>query len=189
MASRDLVNNIGMVQLLAPGNAAASPLTNFTSSILDTSGFESAVVAVNVGTLTGVTGSAYLTFTLQESSGTVGAGFTAVASTQLFMGVASTGSDFGDQTRPATTATSGYPNSWLPAPVATQPNLYTGLLPINSSTQANTTYRIGYIGSQRYIRLLGTFTGVPTTVNLDVVGILGHPQFAPVTSPAPITAS
>jgi hypothetical protein len=153
--------------------------------ILDTAGFEAAVVVVNIGVLTGVTGAAYLTFTLQESNDIVGAHFTPVSNTPNMLGTTPSGAaDFGDQNAPFESL---YPQSLLP-PGGTLPALYLGLPPLNSAGQAQSCLRVGYIGSKRYIRLTGAFTGAPSAVNLGIIGLLGHAQFGPVVSPAPITA-
>jgi hypothetical protein len=191
MASRDLVNKVATVQLLAPANQAASPLTSFTSNILNTQGFESAVLLVNIGSLVGVNGTNYLTLTMQECATTVGAQFTNVSQQQnLIAGQPSPSADFGDQDRPWG---SQYPTAVLPPAngpnvLPTPPTFYTGFQVINTTTLANSHFRVGYIGNLQYIRLIGTWTGAPTTAQLDVIGFLGHSWFDPVVSPAAIVA-
>lgn len=72
---RDLKNNIAIVHLLDPADTAD---TDTVSLILDTKGFNSAVLAVSVGAITGVDGSNYLTPVLQDSDTTTGTDFAAV---------------------------------------------------------------------------------------------------------------
>lgn len=189
MASRDIVNNVAVVQLLASANGAASPLTSLKSKILDTAGFESAAIVAEVGTLTGVDGSNYLTFAMQESNLTTDTSFTNVAITANLLGaVASSTADFGDQERPFNEPAGTSLGNLLANPPVI-PDLYTGLKPLNVSTQANSIFKVGYLGSKRYIRMTATWTGSPTTVNLGLLGLLGHAQSEPVTAPAPITAT
>ncbi|MEQ1405648.1 hypothetical protein ABK249_11955 [Neorhizobium sp. Rsf11] len=54
-----------------------------------------------------------------------------------------------------------------------------GTLP--TTLEANSAYRIGYIGSKRksYVRVVATKTG-GTSLALGVVAVLGHPHVAPV---------
>ena len=185
MASRDIVNNTAKVQLLAPQNVVASPLVTVNSKALDTQGFESAMVIVSIGALTGVDGSNYATLTLQESDDSVGAHFTNVAQTPNSLGgTASSNADFGDQERPFGSSLT----SLLPAP-ATMPTLYQGFTAINAAGSASTQQSDGYLGYKRYLRVQVTFTGAPTTINLEIMGIMGHAQFEPVTSPSPVTTT
>ena len=196
MASRDIVNNVAKCQLLPPQSVTG----NFTSKIVDTQGYESVMIVVNAGAMVGFDGSDYLTFTLQESNDTVGADFTNVAATaNSLAGTPSATADFGDQDRPFLSSLAGPGGAsgsmvtpvaaLLPAP-GVIPNLYTGLLPLNAETQANAHYSVGYIGSKRYLRLLGTMTGTFTSVVMDVVAYLSHSQQEPILiNPSPITAS
>lgn len=72
---KDLKSRIGIVQLLAPQDTSD---TDTSSAILDTFGFNGAVLAVNVGTITGVDASNYLTPVLQASDTTADTDFAAV---------------------------------------------------------------------------------------------------------------
>lgn len=72
---RDLKNNIAIVHLLDPQDTAD---TDTVSLILDTKGFGSAVLAVNVGAITGLDASNYLTPVLQDSDTTTGTDFAPV---------------------------------------------------------------------------------------------------------------
>ena len=76
MATRDLHNNLAVVHLLDAQDIVA---TDTYSAILDTNGFESAELLVNLGAATPLSGSVYLTPILQESDTVVGTDFTTVA--------------------------------------------------------------------------------------------------------------
>ncbi len=73
---RDIKNRTGIVHLLDPQDLVA---TDTVSSILDTWGWNAAMIAVSVGALTGVDASNHLTPILQESDSIEDTGFTAVA--------------------------------------------------------------------------------------------------------------
>lgn len=75
MASRDMHNNIAVVHLLDAQDVAGAD-TN--SNILDTQGFESAELLVNVGAASPLSGSVYLTPTLQHADSTANSAFTDV---------------------------------------------------------------------------------------------------------------
>ena len=80
MSSRDLKNNLAIVHLLSAQDLADA---DTASLILDTAGFESAGLAVNVGALVGVDANNFLVITAQECATTVGADFTTVAAADL----------------------------------------------------------------------------------------------------------
>lgn len=73
---KDLKSRLGITHLLDPQNPVA---TDTVSAILDTWGFNGAMVLVSVGALTGVDASNYLTPVLQESDTIVGTDFAPVA--------------------------------------------------------------------------------------------------------------
>lgn len=76
MASRDLVDNIEIVQAVAPAVLSA---TN-TSAAVDTGGYESVTVAINTGA---IAGSGLFAPKLQESDTTTSGDFTDVAAGDL----------------------------------------------------------------------------------------------------------
>lgn len=80
---KDLKNNIGVVHLLDPQDVVK---TDTASSILDTAGFDGALIAVSVGAITGGGVSDYLTPVLQECDTTVGNSFTKVDSGDIVGG-------------------------------------------------------------------------------------------------------
>jgi len=134
MASRDIVNNLAFVQLQAVGNAATSPPSAAKSKVLDTMGFEAAMVLVNLGTVAGVDANNYVQIVLQESNTTKDADFTNVSPTaNSLAGVPSASADFGDMNAPIGSV---YPQGLLPAGMVTLPALYTGSAPINATTMA-----------------------------------------------------
>lgn len=77
---KQLNNQIAVVHLMDPADLAHS---DTVSNILDMAGFDGAVVSVNVGALTGVDASNYLTPVLQESDTTTGTDFTDVAASNI----------------------------------------------------------------------------------------------------------
>ncbi|MEN6370929.1 MAG: hypothetical protein ABFD64_02865 [Armatimonadota bacterium] len=77
---KDLKSNIGIVHMLD----AKDITTNDTkSSLLDLQGFESAVIAVNVGAITTPDSTSYITPVLEESDTTADGSFAAVAATDI----------------------------------------------------------------------------------------------------------
>jgi len=77
---KDLKNKIGFVHLLDPADISD---TDTKSKLLDLAGFESAVIGFQIGAITGVDGSNYLTPKLQESNTTVDGDFTDVAAADI----------------------------------------------------------------------------------------------------------
>jgi hypothetical protein len=176
MASRDLLHNLGVVQLSPPTDQHAA---SFTSKVLDTGSFESAMVLIEIGGFTGETGSNYFTFTLQESDDTIGADFTTV----------------GTATPPTPSGSPGPSDVQQPGSFqAGNPNFVevTGAnatVVINAAGTINQVYALGYFGRKRYVRVNAVLTGTLTLAQVSIVGLLGHAQIMPVTSPAAITAS
>jgi pectate lyase len=77
---KDLYNKLAVVNLLEPTALAHA---DQTSNILDTQGFDAAMIIAHVGALTGQDGSNYTVPTLQECDTTVGTSFTAVAAADM----------------------------------------------------------------------------------------------------------
>ncbi len=126
---RDLANNIGVVQTLAPVDYAATT----KGAAVDLRGFNSAAVIVNTGA---ITSSGKYVVSVQESDTTTDGDFTDVAAGNL-----------------------------------------TGALP--SELAASSSYKVGYVGSKRYIRAVITKTS-GTSIVAGVVVVRGHPAIAPV---------
>jgi hypothetical protein len=60
----------------------------------------------------------------------------------------------------------------------------------DTTTKDSQTQVVGYVGSKRYIRVVGTYTGTGITASLvGVTGVLGVPHIAPAVAPAAITAT
>jgi hypothetical protein len=72
---KDLKSQLAVVHLLDPADTAD---TDTVSLILDTAGFDGALLAVSVGAITGVDASNYLVPEIQESATTTGTDFTVV---------------------------------------------------------------------------------------------------------------
>lgn len=77
---KDLHHNISVTQLLEPQDIAD---TDTATALIDLQGYNSAELVVNVGTITGVDGSNYMTIVAQECDTTVAASFTDVAANDL----------------------------------------------------------------------------------------------------------
>ena len=77
---RDIKSRLGLVQLLEPQDAVT---TDVASGVLDTWGFNGAMLAVLVGTITGVGATAYLTPVLEHSDTLVGEDFEAVDAAEI----------------------------------------------------------------------------------------------------------
>lgn len=61
---------------------------------------------------------------------------------------------------------------------------------VDAATKDSTIQRVGYVGNKRYIRVKLDYTGSGITAGIvGAIGIVGLPSSAPVTAPAPITAS
>jgi hypothetical protein len=95
---RDLYHNLGVKQILPIADLAH---TDTVTDWVDLQGFAAAGIQVNIGDLTGVDGSNYLTPVLQESDTIVGTAFTDVAAADIMGGftkVDATGEDSTVQT-------------------------------------------------------------------------------------------
>lgn len=91
----DLYHNIGVVHLL---DAQDITTTDTDSDILDLSGFNSAVVAVNVGAIDVLGASDYIELALEESDTIADADFAAVDSEDILGGFTKIDADTEDQT-------------------------------------------------------------------------------------------
>lgn len=161
MAYRDLYNNLTRVELL---KSAAINDTDTKTSLLDTRGFDSALIEVNTGVFTGADADSYVKMFLQESDTTTDGDFTSVAVADMQR--STTGLD------DATTA---------------------GLFAmVDSTSEDEVRFSVGYKGSKRYIRVLLDFTtgtGGVTAANVAVTGILGHPHNSPAPTVAAVAAT
>jgi hypothetical protein len=92
---RDLYDNIGVVHLLDAQDIAA---TDTSSDILDLQGFDSAVIAVNIGAITTPASTSYITPVLQESDTTDDADFEDVDSDDILGGFSKIDAATEDQT-------------------------------------------------------------------------------------------
>jgi len=64
-----------------------------------------------------------------------------------------------------------------------------GFSKVDSTAKDECIQRAGYTGGKRYIRVNLVYTGTAITAGvIGVTGVLAYPQYAPVVSPAPITA-
>lgn len=148
---RDLHSNVELRQLLA----AAVVATTQTSTGIDLRGSGSAEFLIAVGTVTNIANSPQPSwaFKLQESDDN---------------------STYTDVTDSAVVLVGS-----AQAPVAA-PNATTGVfLTIDAAAEDAETYRVGYIGNKRYVRVVGTAANTPGNTPMWIGVILGHPDIAP----------
>lgn len=80
MAVKDLRNHLTLCHMIDPQDIGS---TDTVSNILDLQNADSNVIMAIVGAITGISGSNYLTPTLQESTTTVGTDFSDVGSSDI----------------------------------------------------------------------------------------------------------
>ncbi len=150
---RDLHSNIKTVKHLS---AAAYTTTQTPSNGVDLKGFNAAEFLISVGVITNIANSPApsWTFKLQESD-SQSSGFTDVVTAgDVLVGSAK-------------------------SPVTT-PNATTGVfLTVDGAAEDDETYRIGYIGNKRYVRVVATAALTPGSSPLSIVAVLGQPGLAP----------
>lgn len=147
---RDLHSNIKVVQHIA---AAVVSATVTPASGVDLDGFDSAELVIAIGTAAGIATGGW-DFKLQESD-SLSTGFTDVttAGDVLYESAAS--------------------------PVQA-PDGSTGVfLTVDAAAEDEATYRVGYIGSKRYVRVVATATGSPGNTPLSVSAVLSHAHLVP----------
>ena len=61
---------------------------------------------------------------------------------------------------------------------------------IDAASEDSVVQRVGYIGNKRYIRVKFDYTGTGISAGVvGVVGVLGNPRHAPVTTVTPVAAT
>lgn len=153
MATRDLHSHIKAVTHVA---AQAITATNTPAEGVDTKGFESVEFLISVGDVTNIANSPQPSwvFKLQESDAS-GAGFTDVTDSSIVL----TGSAKSPETAPDSS---------------------TGVfLTIDDAAEDATTYRAGYVGSKRYVRVIATAANTPGSTPYSVVAILSSAALEP----------
>ncbi|MFH1806834.1 MAG: hypothetical protein ABID63_18290 [Pseudomonadota bacterium] len=152
MIRRDLHSNIKAVS-----HYVGAPTATVTpSNGIDLAGFSSSEFLIHVGTVTNIANSPQPSwaFKLQESD--------------------SVSSDFTDVTN-ANDVLVGSAKS----PVAA-PNASTGVfLTIDAAAEDDQLYRVGYIGTKRYVRVVATAANTPGATPIAISAILGYPALAP----------
>ncbi|MBO6542300.1 MAG: hypothetical protein JJ939_12090 [Alphaproteobacteria bacterium] len=153
MATRDLHSHIKTVTHVA---AQAITATNTPASGVDTKGFEAAEFLISVGTVTNIANSPQPTWTFKlEDSDDASSNFEAVTDSTLVL----TGS--------------------AKSPVTT-PDASTGVfLTIDDAAEDATTYRVGYVGPKRYVRVVATAANTPGSTPYSVVAVLGRAALEP----------
>ncbi len=155
---RDDYSNFKFFQCLQPAELVAADLTGET---IDTQGYESLTVIVNVGNISDITSTSYIGFVLQHTDASaLGAGpsdFAVCASADL-IGLASTQA-----------VTSGI---WRTIGAEATGGISAGL--------GSQTYQIGYRGTKRYVRLYVDANNTLDSAQVGGIAILGYPANWPV---------
>ena len=153
MTTRDNHSNSKVVQHLAN---AAYTATQTPSNGVDTQGFASCEFQIDIGAITNIAASPTPSwaFKLQESD-SQSSGFTDVTdSDQVIIGSSQ-------------------------SPIAA-PDASTGtFLTVDHADEDAKIYRIGYLGSKRYVRCVATAAEVPGSTPLSITARLGHPANMP----------
>lgn len=153
MATRDLHSHVKAVQHLA---AAAYTTTQTPSSGVDTQGFDSVEFLIAIGTIANVGNSPAdgWSFKLQESD-EASANFSDVTDSSVVL--------VGSAKSPVTA-----------------PNSSTGVfLTVDDAAEDATTYRVGYVGSKRYVRVVATAVLTPGSTPLYITALLGNAGMTP----------
>lgn len=153
MIMRDLHSNIKVVTHVVN---ALKTATDTPSNGIDRAGFSSLEFLIAIGAVTNIANSPQPSwaFKLQESDAQ-SSGFTDVTDANMAL----VGS--------------------AKSPVAA-PNSSTGVfLTVDAAAEDAETYRIGYIGNKRYVRVISTAANTPGNTPLTIIAILGNPALAP----------
>ena len=153
MATREIHSHIKAVQHLA---AAAYTTTQTPSNGVDLRGFEAADFLIAIGTVTNIANSPQPSwaFKLQDSD-SQSSGFADVTdSDYVLVGSAA-------------------------SPVAA-PNSSTGVfLTVDAASEDAATYRVGYAGAKRYVRVVATAATTPGSTPMSITALLGMPHLMP----------
>lgn len=150
---RDLHSNIKTVTHVAP---VAITAANTPSNGVDLKGFDSAEFLISLGVISNIAESPSPSWAFHlEESDSESSGFTAVTNENDVL--------VGSAKSPLTT-----------------PNSSTGVfLTVDAADEDAATYRIGYRGNKRYVRVVATPNETPGSTPYSVVVVLGHPHLAP----------
>jgi hypothetical protein len=149
---RTLHSNLKVVQHVA---AAVKTATVTPSNGVDLRGFDAVEFLIAIGTITNIAQSPTPTwkFKLQDSADDV---------------------TFADVTDSKVVLTGS-----AKSPVAA-PDGSTGIfLTVDAAAEDDQVYRVGYIGTKRYVRLVSTAASTPGNTPLAVIAVLGLPNIAP----------
>lgn len=153
MITRDLHSNIKVVQHLKAGVVST---TQTPTNGVDRAGFSALEFLISIGAITNIANSPQpgWTFKLQESD--------------------SQSANFVDVTDSAVVLTGS-----AKSPVGA-PNSSTGVfLTVDGASEDDATYRIGYIGNKRYVRVVATAVNTPGNTPMAIIAVLGKPAIAP----------
>lgn len=69
-------------------------------------------------------------------------------------------------------------------------NIIGGFSKVDATTKDSVIQRAGYKGTKRYIRVNFVYVGAGISAGIiGAIGLLGHPKYAPVTSPSAVAAT
>lgn len=159
---RDGYSGFKFFQALEPQDVAAGGDTDGVS--IDTKGFETVTIVVNVGTATG------------------GGAFSVDNRFQLMLEHANSDADG------SVNFSEVYPSQILHSVVGTAgaySTLNSGIFQSIASvtSYASQTYVAGYVGPRRWVRLRISEVGAPSTYSMGAVAVLGKPANWPVSEP------
>jgi hypothetical protein len=149
---RDLHSNISVVShIIGTLSATEAPADG-----VDLQGFNSCEFIINIGAITNIANSPTPSwaFKLQESD--------------------APSSDFTD-----VTDSNAVLNDSARSPVETPDSSSGVFLTIDGVSEDDEAYRVGYIGTKRYVRVVAIAANAPGNTPLSVLAVLGHPDLAP----------
>ena len=155
---RDDYSNFKYFQCIMPQELVA---TDLTGAAIDTQGFESLTIVVNVGNISDITSTSYIGFILEHTDASaLGAGPSgyAVCASADFIGLVSTQA-----------VTSGI---WRTIGAEATGGISAGL--------GSQTFQIGYRGNKRYVRLIIDANDTLDSAQVGAIAILGYPANWPV---------
>lgn len=151
MPTRDMHSNLELKQLLK----AAAVTATATSASIDTKGFDSVEFLMAIGAVTNIANSPQPTWAFKLQDSDDDSAFTDVTDSDYVL--------VGSAQSPVTT-----------------PDASTGVfLTIDAAAEDDETYRVGYVGPKRYVRVVATAANTPGSTPLWIGSVLGRPALTP----------
>lgn len=148
---RDLHSNIKTVSHIIGSKTA----TVIPANGVDLKGFDSAEFILHVGTVTNIANSPQPSweFKLQESN-----------DDSVFTDVLTAGDVLVGSAQ---------------SPVVAPDSSSGVFLTVDDAAEDDAVYRVGYIGTKRYVRVVATAANTPGATPMSAVAVLGHPSLSP----------